>query len=365
MGRCANCGESSPLISEGVGICGDCIRNDFPKVTEHLEGVHQREREGFGLPGAAPKTEGGVNCAICVNECRVGLGEKGFCGIRKNQDGKLVAREGLLDWYYDPLPTNCVGDWVCAGGTAAGYPEYSYGRKAEYGYNNLAVFYRACSFDCLFCQNWHFRESSPKRRVLSPQELAEKANWQTSCICYFGGDPTPQISHSIRASEIALQNKESRILRICWETNGSMSPKYLKRMAEISLETGGCIKFDLKFYSESLNLGICGATNERTLSNFAEIAPLCGKRPDPPLLLASTLLVPGYVDEEEVRGIARFIASLNPEIPYSLLGFYPHFLMSDLPTTSRNHAQRALEVARKEGLQRVRIGNSHLLSDAY
>ncbi len=365
MGKCLNCGESSPLVSKTIGVCGECIRSYLPKVREQLESVHRKEREGFGLPAVPPKSGDGINCGICVNECGVGVGEKGFCGIRENRDGKVVAREGLLDWYYDPLPTNCVGDWVCAGGTTAGYPEYSYGKKAEYGYNNLAVFYRACSFDCLFCQNWHFRENSPTRRTLSPEELAEKANWQTSCICYFGGDPTPQVLHSIRSSEIALENKQSRILRICWETNGSMSRKYLTRMAEISLESGGCIKFDLKFWSENLNLAICGVTNSRTLENFAQISSLFSQRPDPPLLLGSTLLVPGYVDDDEVRGIARFIASLNPDIPYSLLGFYPHFLMSDLPTTSRKHAQRALEIAQEEGLRRVRIGNAHLLSDAY
>lgn len=348
-----------------IGVCGNCIREEFPKVKEHLKGVHQREREGFGLPGIPPKTQEGVNCGICVNECRVGVGEKGFCGIRENQDGKLVAREGLLDWYYDPLPTNCVGDWVCPGGTAAGYPKYSYGDKAEYGYQNLAVFYRACSFDCLFCQNWHFRDNSPRRKLISPEELAAQVYWQTSCICYFGGDPTPQVLHSIETSEIALKNKEERILRICWETNGSMSPKYLKKMTKLSLESGGCIKFDLKFSSENLNLGICGVTNSRSLENFAQVASLFEKRPDPPLLLASTLLIPGYVDEEEVRGIARFIASLNPDIPYSLLGFYPHFLMSDLPTTSENHARRAAEIAQEEGLRRVHIGNPHLLSNAY
>jgi len=75
--------------------------------------------------------------------------------------------------------------------------------------------------------------------------------------------------------------------------------------------------------------------------------------------------VPGYVDEEEVRGIARFITSLNPEIPYALLAFYPQFYMHDLPTTSKNHVRRCLEVCKKEGLKNVRAGNIHLLSDEY
>jgi len=41
--------------------------------------------------------------------------------------------------------------------------------------------------------------------------------------------------------------------------------------------------------------------------------------------------VPGYVDAEEVGLIARFIAEVDPRIPYTLLAFAPHFYMQDLP----------------------------------
>jgi pyruvate-formate lyase-activating enzyme len=34
-----------------------------------------------------------------------------------------------------------------------------------------------------------------------------------------------------------------------------------------------------------------------------------------------------------VAAIARFIASLDPNIPYSLLAFHPQFNMSHLPMT--------------------------------
>ncbi|MEM2291202.1 MAG: radical SAM protein, partial [Candidatus Korarchaeum sp.] len=86
------------------------------------------------------------------------------------------------------------------------------------------------------------------------------------------------------------------------------------------------------------------------------------ERKEVPLFTASTLMVPGYVDEEEVRMIARFIASVNPETPYSLLAFHPSFLMTDLPKTSRRHALEAERVAREEGLTRVHIGNPWLLT---
>jgi len=132
-------------------------------------------------------------------------------------------------------------------------------------------------------------------------------------------------------------------------------------MAELSLKSGGCVKFDLKTFDERLNLSLCGITNKRTLENFAYVAKLIDERRNPPLLVASTLLIPGYIDEEEVGKIGEFIASLNPIIPYSLLGFHPHFYMSDLPTTSRSQAEACKEIAEQKGLKNVRIGNLHLL----
>jgi len=131
------------------------------------------------------------------------------------------------------------------------------------------------------------------------------------------------------------------------------------------LKSGGCVKFDLKAWDDRLHQALCGVSNKKTLENFGQLSKLIPKRPDPPFLIASTLLVPGYVDEEEVHDIAQFISSLNPEIPYSLLAFYPSFYLRDLPTTSRRHALRCQEIAMHAGIRRVRIGNTHLLSEAY
>jgi pyruvate formate lyase activating enzyme len=270
-----------------------------------------------------------------------------------------------VSWYYDPLPTNCVADWVCPGGVGAGYPEFAYSNGPEYGYKNLAVFYQACSFDCLFCQNWHYRDLAVRESKVTAASLADAVDDHTSCICYFGGDPTPQLPHSIRAARLAWQKKQSRILRICWETNGSMHPALLKQAAEISLNSGGCIKFDLKAWDEGLHIALCGISNKRTLENFQLLAGYARTRTAPPLLVASTLLVPGYVDRQEVSHLARFISSLSPDIPYSLLAFAPQFMMRDLPTTSWRHAEKCLAEANAQGLKRVRVGNVHLLGEDY
>ncbi|MCX7839398.1 MAG: radical SAM protein [Anaerolineae bacterium] len=348
---CPVCQRTSRWITAAFGWCGDCLRGLFADASARVRAIHTDSRTEFDLPIQPPRTQGGVRCTLCANECVIGEGERGFCNLRTVRQGKLVhlagtPARGLLHWYRDPLPTNCVADWVCAG-------------SAQRGAHNLAVFYASCTMNCLYCQNWHYREISPDRHeTLSATELAAAANARTFCVCYFGGDPASQMPHALASAKLFAQ----RGVRVCWETNGTMHPKLLDAAVHYSLSTGGCIKFDLKAYDESLHLALTGVSNRRTLENFARAARRFGERPEPPLVVASTLLVPGYVDENQVGKLARFIASFDPRIPYALLGFAPNFYLSDLPCTSARQAHAAENAARAAGLVNVHIGNRHLLN---
>lgn len=368
MGACRYCGRKSITVSDVIGYCVHCIRDHFDEVWPDIEKVHHESRRAFSLPLSPPRDPNGIPCNLCANRCHIPEGGRGYCGLRYVDQGHLKGgrpHEGNLSYYYDPLPTNCVGTWTCPGGTGCGYPRYAMRDGPEYGYKNLAVFYQACSFNCLYCQNYSFKRFTYSGKKTTAKALARAVDPQTTCICYFGGDPTPQVLHAIKTSRIALEDNKERVLRICWETNGSVNEPYLNIMADLSLRSGGSIKFDLKAASDKVHKTLCGVSNKTTRENFRKLGPLIKKRPIPPFLLASTLLVPGYIDEGEVASIARFIAGISTDIPYSLLAFYPHFYLRDLPTTSRAHALRCQEAAQKAGLKKVRLGNVHLLGNAY
>ncbi len=347
-----------------LSVCLTCIRQRPREALEIAARAHRQSRAIFGLPPSPPDNPKGLPCNICINRCRMAENEIGYCGLRHNHNGRLVgvsSTTGKLSWYHDALPTNCVADWVCPAGTGAGYPEFANRRGAETGFKNLAVFFQGCSFNCLFCQNWHFRNETFTSSFRTVEELVADADEQTSCICYFGGDPSPQMPFSLKATRQVRKKSTGRILRICWETNGSVNPDLLDHMLRIAKDSGGCVKFDLKAWDPSLHIALTGVTNQRTLSNFARAAEKIGCRRVPPLLIASTLLVPGYIDREEVAAIAGFIAGYNPDIPYSLLAFHPQFLMSDMPMTSKTLANQCCQAAQDAGLNNVRIGNVHLL----
>jgi pyruvate formate lyase activating enzyme len=352
--RCALCKTETRLIIEHLGVCGECIRIHFDQAYPLAQAAHAETRRLFKLPPSPPRAIDGIACSLCVRNCVIGPGERGYCGLRVNRDGSLhhlagTPRRGVLHWYRDPLPTNCVADWVCAG-------------HHRPGYHNLAVFYASCTVNCLYCQNWHFREVDPVTSDgLSARELADCANDRTFCACYFGGDPASQMPHALASAHYLAR----RGVTICWETAGTQHPKLMEQAVRLSLETGGTVKFDLKAFDEGLHTALTGAGNRRTLDNFVRAAAHFDERPEFPLVVASTLLVPGYVTPDEVERIAHFIADTNPHIPYALLGFAPNFYVPDLPRTSARHAEAALKAAQTAGLTNVRIGNRHLLSRDY
>lgn len=309
------------------------------------------------MPPDVPQGEGGIPCSICDNKCLIGEGERGYCGLRENRQGKLRQLVGLTEALahtcYDPIPTNCCAAWFCP----------PCGERAWRRGDNLAVFYYGCNFDCLFCQNAHHKYLNDGGRVTLEEFVKKTLRAGVRCVCHFGGSPEPQLPFALRASAAALRQaqRQGRELRICWEWNGCGNQGLVRRAAELSVESGGTVKFDLKAWTERLSLALSGISNRQAYENFSLIAreylPLAEHR----LLTATTLLVPGYVDAGEIRQIARFIAELNPEIPYSLLAFHGDFVMADLPVTPPQQAIRCYRAAREAGLARVQVGNLHLL----
>lgn len=366
-GVCKICGKKTKFLSEILGICLDCIRLRPDEVKSIIMEAHKSIREKHGLPGEPPRTLNGIRCNICANECRIGVGERGYCGLRWNEEGRLVSlstpREALLHAYLDPHVTNCCAAWFCPAGTGAGYPRYAYREGPEVGYYNYAVFFYGCNFDCLYCQN-ATHKNLREAETVRIEEFVEAIlrNYRISCVCYFGGSPEPQLPFALEASRLLLEGTgRDRKLRMCFEWNGCGNPELVDKAAETALKSGGNIKFDLKCFDPTLSLALSGVSNMRAYENFRRIAEkFYEERPHLPVLTATTLLVPGYVDKHEVGRIARFIASLNPEIPYSLLIFHPDYYMYDLPVTPRRQVEECFKEASKF-LKRVHIGNLQLL----
>ena len=382
VGRCKICKAEAKTISNTIGVCARCLKT-VPQALDLAMNIHISYRTKLGLPPNPPQSADGVKCSLCVNECVIPRNGLGYCGVWTNDNGKLrkvVDHDyGLVYYYLDPLPTNCVATPVCPGATGAGYPKYAVRKGAEYGYYNLAVFFAGCNLDCIFCQNWDHknivvRKDYRIRYMHSIDELVHVAlDDSITCICYFGGDPAPHAPYAISVSKQVLSKVSEKcyvkIKRICWETNGLENPNIMKIMAELSRDSGGIVKIDWKAWTPAIYQALTGINGEKALKRIMENASLVAKlgkdRIEVPLLVVSTLLVPGYVDVDEVEKIAQFLASLDIEVPYILLAFHPDHLLRDLPPTSTRHAEEAARAAKQAGLRKVFIENVWLLGDYY
>jgi len=96
----------------------------------------------------------------------------------------------------------------------------------------------------------------------------------------------------------------------------------------------------LKAYSEDLHVEYTGRSNERILSNFVKLHNMDKN------LQAETVLIPGYIDCEEIERIARFIASVDPKIPFRIDAY---FRVPGKPWSSatRQQVEKAAELSKK------------------
>ncbi len=369
--KCSLCGQNHPFISKALGFCPDCVRERPIKALEAARQAHARARRPYNLPDAVPDAADGVTCTVCANRCRIPPGTLGYCGLRTNEDGKLVHLAGtdvaLVHTYLDSHPTNCCA-WWCPATTGLGYPQYANSPDCEYGFVNLATFFYSCSFSCLYCQNHSHKDLSMGKKVTIPAFVNEAlSNSRISCVCYFGGDGGgPHAPFSVKASK-EIRERANRILRICWETNGIWRAGLMRNAAEIAHESGGNIKFDLKAppsANSALNEILTGVKNDQAYANFELVFNKigCDSTSGVPVQMATILLVPGYVDVPEVEEIAGFVGSLDPNIPLSLLVFHPQWNMRDLPVTPRRQVLKCREAASRH-CNNVHVGNLGLLLD--
>jgi len=186
MIKCKEC-QINPAANF-IGICAECLRK--ASNSESLVNIHESVRERFDLPKLPPHAEAGIRCSLCANNCRMGNGDIGFCGLHYNRAGKRAHRysthTALSYMYLDLLPTNCCATWFCQGSKEPGY--------------NLAVFFYGCNFNCLFCQNASHKNLSGATVVTEDEMVAAAIDSRVRCVCFFGGSPEPQLPFSLRTA---------------------------------------------------------------------------------------------------------------------------------------------------------------------
>ena len=277
--------------------------------------------------------EGAVHCYLCSHHCRIKQGEFGFCGVRQNIDGALYtyAYTRQVAMHVDPIEKK---------------PLYHFFP----GSFSFSIAAPGCNFRCGFCQNWEisqrsFRSNKLEGEETAPEDIVE-ASLENECrsISYTYTEPTIFFEYALETAKIA----RSKGLKNVFVTNGYMTRETLE-MARGYLDAANV---DLKFFNDDSYKNICAGTLQPVLDSIRLMKKMGV------WVEITTLVVPGENDsEEELRGIAEFIAETDVFIPWHISRFYPDYKFTDRQVTPEETLKRAQEIGRKAGLKYIYVGN--------
>ncbi|MCL2818740.1 MAG: AmmeMemoRadiSam system radical SAM enzyme [Actinomycetia bacterium] len=273
-----------------------------------------------------------VLCQLCPNACVIAAGRIGRCGVRKNEEGTLeaIGYGKVSSLALDPIEKK---------------PLYRF----HPGSMILSLGGYGCNLNCPFCQNydisheygtqWESGRSVSAQQVI---ELAQQARAEGNIgVAYTYNEPLVGYEFVSDCTQLVADAGLANVL----VTNGYINQDPLLEI----LPRIDAMNVDLKGFSEAFYRKL-GGHLEPVRKTIEAVFEHCH-------LEITTLVVPGENDSlDEMDAQARWIASLDPQIPLHLTRFFPRYKYADKSPTSRESLFKLRDVARQH-LAHVYVGN--------
>ena len=270
-------------------------------------------------------------CELCFHHCALDEGQTGLCRARACQDGKIVSLNygKLTSLALDPIEKKPL-------------------RRFHPGSLILSVGSFGCNLRCPFCQNHEISmagDSGIPTVEVSPEQLAAKAAefvpHGNIGVAYTYNEPLIGYEYVQDCASLVHEQGMVNVL----VTNGSVEEEPWRALLPLI----DAANIDLKGFTPAWYRQL-GGDLETVKRSIALAAERCHVE-------VTTLLIPGENDsEEEIRELARWLASVSPEIPLHLSRFFPRYQMTDRPPTPVEQVYRLTETAQRY-LSYVYTGN--------
>jgi pyruvate formate lyase activating enzyme len=281
-----------------------------------------------------PVAEGKVHCRLCPHQCRIAEGKIGFCGVRKNVDGVLYSLVWALSIAanVDPIEKK---------------PLYHF----MPGSSSFSIATVGCNLRCRFCQNSDISQYPLLTGRITGEEflpedvVASALAKGCRSISYTYTEPTIYMEYVL---DTAVKAKEQGVLNVMI-SNGYTT----KEVITGSLKgTIAAANIDLKGFTDEFYKKLCSARLAPVLDAI-EAYHEAGI-----WIEITTLVIPGENDsDEELRGIAHFIKSVDQNIPWHISRYFPRYQYDQAPPTPVKTLEKAREIGLSEGLKFVYTGN--------
>ena len=273
-----------------------------------------------------------VRCQACAHRCVIGNGESGICRVRMNRGGALRVPGGYVaGLQIDPIEKK---------------PFYHVfpGRTA------LSFGMLGCNFHCAFCQNWvssQVLRDNEARTSIHPTEAQDIVDLaiehHAPVIVSTYNEPLITSDWAARIFELA----HPKGITCGFVSNGHASPEVIAFLRPFMR----LFKVDLKCF-DAARYRELGGKMEAVLQTIERLFS------DGFWVEVVTLVVPGFNDTgTQLEDIARFIASVSPDIPWHVTAFRPEYHANDNRPTQVGDLERAYAAGKSAGLRYVYWGN--------
>jgi len=274
-----------------------------------------------------------AQCGLCRRECKIPEGKTGFCGVRKNVEGKLysLVYGKTITASIDPIEKK---------------PFFNF----RPGSQCLGISTYGCNFSCKHCQNWQISQQRSEQEIFKvpftgPEEIIQQAlSAEAQGIAYTYTEPTIFAEYALDTMKLA----HKKGLYNVWVSNGYMSKECIAEIAPFLDAINIDLKGNARFYKE-----VCGNADIKYVKENIRAFHKKGIHVE-----VTNLVVPGFNDsDKDFKEVSEFISSLSPKTPLHFTRFHPDYRLDYLPPTDLGKLQRAKELALEAGLKYVYLGN--------
>ncbi len=327
---------------------------------ETFSKIFSSNSNGFHQAKFSQKICNGVQCNLCPMNCFLPNGARGKCRVRANFGGSLVTLNYSkpVAVHIDPIEKKPVYHLL------PGSLIYS-------------IASAGCNLKCKWCQNWQISQIYPEeasekllapinlkllfnpltRQVtgklehkevssLTPAQVVEYAiASKCKSIAYTYSEPIIFYEYMYDTAKLAKEKGLKNVM----VTAGYINPEPLRELVKYM----DVVKVDLKGFNKKFYLDYVGGELERVKKVLLVL------KEEKVFFEIVNLIVPTLNDDEsDIREMLVWIKkNLGVNVPIFFSRFSPNYKLKNVPATSVETLEKARNMALKEGLNFVYIGN--------
>ncbi|MCD8024434.1 MAG: AmmeMemoRadiSam system radical SAM enzyme [Candidatus Gastranaerophilales bacterium] len=276
---------------------------------------------------------GKIQCLICPRKCILAEGQKGFCYVRENKNGKINSvtygyNTGLS---IDPIEKKPL------------YHFYPNSKILSFGT-------LGCCMGCKFCQNWHITKNTASPKIgqkILPFDIVNIAKkYSLKYVAFTYNDPIVFFEYALDTAKLCAKEGIKTTAVTSGFMNLDAAFEFYKYMDSANI--------DLKAFSENFYRRNCLASLAPVLETikYTVLETNCHVE-------LTTMLIEGENDSYEmIKNECEWILeNLGACIPLHFSAFIPHYKFKNRKKTEFKTLLNARKIALDTGLKYVYTGN--------